>query len=245
MTNFLIGILILLNTSQIRNQEYLDFWIIWNVGQGQWISHILSDRCLHYDSGGEFFSFPPLKKRVIPLCRSRQNQLFLSHWDLDHINFIPSLIKLLPRLCWQAQPPPLKMTQLITQVKNLKIPFCVDSYKTFQTWNSSLGKTANDRSWVYQDRQVLIPGDSTSPQEKLWSKQMTGLNQIQILILGHHGSQSSTNQALLSALPKLKLAIASAREARYRHPHAKVMKRLQKNKTPVLKTEDWGSIWIF
>jgi competence protein ComEC len=63
------------------------------------------------------------------------------------------------------------------------------------------------------------------------------------LILGHHGSQTSSSQAFLTqARPGL--AIASARRARYGHPHRKVVSRLRQKKIPTLTTEDWGSLFF-
>jgi competence protein ComEC len=89
----------------------------------------------------------------------------------------------------------------------------------------------------------LIPGDSTAPQEKIWSyhgnMQKTGF-----LLLGHHGSRTSTSEELLSQLPHLKVAIASARFARYGHPHLEVVRRLKKYHVALLKTEDWGNLWF-
>ena len=36
-------------------------FIIWNVGQGQWVTAVEFDRCLHFDFGGEFFQLKEIK----------------------------------------------------------------------------------------------------------------------------------------------------------------------------------------
>ena len=102
-------------------------------------------------------------------------------------------------------------------------------------------KSSNGSSIVYAYDKLLFPGDSGSQQEKHWSKH-SYINKIEILVLGHHGSKTSTSDLLLTKLPKLKYAISSARYAKYRHPHNSVLARLNLHKIIVLKTEDWGNI---
>ncbi|MBK7961611.1 MAG: hypothetical protein IPK04_10715 [Bdellovibrionales bacterium] len=82
--------------------------------------------------------------------------------------------------------------------------------------------------------------------EKIWAANLTNLEtkQIKVLILGHHGSKTSTSEALLQRLPRLKFAIATARESRYGHPHFVVLNRLRQHRIPILRTEDWGHIGL-
>ena len=89
-----------------------------------------------------------------------------------------------------------------------------------------------------------MPGDSPIQLEKLWATDFKSITLTRILILGHHGSRTSTGKDLLAHLPQLQFSIASARYAKYKHPHQETLNRLSEYNIPILKTEDWGNIWF-
>ncbi len=245
MFNFFLISIILFHCSITQNKSSKNHWIVWNIGQGQWVTHVTADFCLHYDVGGEIGSFQLIKDKLIQQCSFKKNHIFLSHWDFDHIINIPNLAKTFEQVCWQTRPGLRgKTNATILKITNLKIPYCTQQFLRINQWQPLTGKSTNDFSVVSFDDSFLLPGDSTILAEKKWTKEFKIINQTRILVLGHHGSRTSTSVGLLNQLPHLQLAIASARKARYGHPHAEVLLRLQKNKTPVLRTEDWGSIWF-
>jgi competence protein ComEC len=101
----------------------------------------------------------------------------------------------------------------------------------------------NDLSEVFTvAKQILIPGDSPASQEIKWDIALPST--LRILILGHHGSRTSTSDHLLSRLPNVRLAIASARIRKYGHPHAETIARTRHHGVALIKTESWGNIWI-
>jgi competence protein ComEC len=110
-------------------------------------------------------------------------------------------------------------------------------------WKAAPNASSNAQTHVILFSDILIPGDSPQAQENIWRHQ-PWISQTRILLLGHHGSQTSTSQELLRALPRLKLGISSARWARYHHPHSAVELRLRKANVPLIRTEDWGNIWL-
>lgn len=226
------------NATRIKN-----FLVVWNVGQGQWATQVQAKHCLHFDMGGEK---NPLSK-VRHLCASKKNFIYLSHWDWDHISFALKARKSLPDSCLLL--PPLG-TSSFRKMKILKAyPLCAPEEATrdgVQELTSNLDSTkkSNDLSHVLLIRnQWLIPGDSGSGQEKIWSE-VSEIRQTKFLLLGHHGSRTSTSEILLQALPVLKMAIASARFEKYGHPHQEVALRLRRHQVPLLKTEDWGNLWF-
>jgi len=92
-------------------------------------------------------------------------------------------------------------------------------------------------------RSILIPGDSPAPAEKIWLPQLLPIlngQPIEVLILGHHGSYTSTSEDLLQKLSP-KVGIASARKRRYGHPHKIIEKRLRDYEASILSTEFWGT----
>ncbi len=228
--------------AQISTQQF----IVWNVGQGQWTTLIEDSVCIHFDMGGE----KNVISSVEPLCRFKTNIIHLSHWDWDHLSFAVNYFKKLPNSClWQK---PLGKTSEKRQQTFEKINLCPKllrgkfnkiDFKNIFSPSANL-KHTNDRSLILTavSSHILIPGDSPTKQEAIWAKQNNQLNNIYGLVLGHHGSRTSTSNFLLLHLPHLKWAVASARKEKYGHPHIEVINRLKEHKIPLLKTEDWGNI---
>ncbi len=210
---------------------------------------IVTDRaCHHFDIGGE--KWPP---PVQHWCRSRDNDLFISHGDEDHIKFVPWAVRHLPRFCLVAGP----LDEISARKKqNLSLarPCSAESARdagireitTLPTHVSEHDHNLLSRVYVFDSPEgaVLLPGDSIVEGEALWLKQLRAEYHIRILVLGHHGSRTSTGEALLRHLPDLSIAIASARKAKYGHPHAEVVRRLLDHHISVLTTEDYGHIAI-
>ncbi|MBC7421327.1 MAG: hydrolase [Bdellovibrio sp.] len=221
-----------------------DAWVIWNTGQGLWVTHVLPFSCTHYDFGGEIGSFKYIRGKLLANCAYKENRLNLSHWHADHYINLNYLVKSLPRVCWESQPLFRPDNLSIKKIINLNIPSCLASEQKVQSWAPLQFKSVNESSNIYLANQILLPGDSPLAQEKKWSKSFTGLTKVKLLVLGHHGSRTSSGLQLLRKLPNLSVAVSSARRARYGHPHRQTLVRLQKSRVPVLRTEEWGNIWF-
>jgi competence protein ComEC len=79
--------------------------------------------------------------------------------------------------------------------------------------------------------------------EKIWlrARALAGAGP-RWLVLGHHGSRTSTSEALLTHLSGLKQALASSRMARFGHPHAEVRTACRKHGVALISTEAWGHV---
>ena len=219
--------------------------IVWSVGQGQMVTYSDPKSCIHFDMGGE--KFPG--KKLFEECSRKTNKVFFSHWDWDHINFSRKAWKRLFNLCrigWpggKGSKTKKKFLSVIPEClkdeknifKEIIFPYHLNKKKSVTIANK------NSRIVVVKNR-VLIPGDSPGSSERFWRKYIT--DPISILIVSHHGSRYSTTERLLTRLPYLKLAIASARRKRYGHPHPLVKKRLAKRGVPLLSTEEFHHIRI-
>ncbi len=234
-----IFIILFLKLSVASSPTLIHHWMIWNVGQGQWITLVENSKCSHFDFGGEVFSLKENRKRFLLSCKNKINQMYLSHADFDHYSFYNFIIKNSISTCWQIRP-----TESLKKI-NSEIPICPEASNLLNVLHSdSLIQKRNDSSTVLRIENFLIPGDSPSQKEKLWVKNIPVQNEIEILILGHHGSQTSNSEILLSKLTQLKMAIASSRFKKYGHPHKKVVDRLKAHRLNVIRTEDWGTIMI-
>lgn len=214
-------------------------FIVWNVGQGLWTTGVTADHCVHFDMGGERAPW----NQVMKLCRKKANAVHLSHWDTDHLSFMGTGRYFLPRLCRLNEPPFPKSEakqKMFRRIGPCRFPLTGGT-----TWRPQDRSNSNGQSVVAEWRKVLIPGDSSASQEKIWAHELKRVQSVRFLVLGHHGSQTSTSNRLLEKLPAIRLAIASARKQRYGHPHRRVLDRLKKFGVPVLSTEDWGSIHLW
>lgn len=239
--NVLLFFIITLSATPLHDFFARSYFVIWNVGQGQWLTQITADHCQHFDMGGEFFPW----KKLHQVCGDKPNEIHLSHWDWDHVGALskPALKRSLPRVCLALAP--LGKSSRYKESLVSKLPPCTLDRKEVRIWTPQQmsKKDSNAQSHIVSHRQILIPGDSTAAAEKVWS-QISWVRPSRILILGHHGSRTSSSEELLQAVPDLKLSVASARWARYKHPHPQVLARLRQHQVPVLRTEDWGNIWI-
>ena len=246
-----IAIFILIFLFPIHNfsQDKKAQLIIWYVGQGQMVTYSDIKTCVHFDMGGEFF---PIKK-LIKECGQKENKVFFSHWDWDHINFTKRAWKRFPSFC-RLNTPGGKGSEKKKNFLSL-IPFCGEvstkaSEKIFREVsfpaNRNKDKKTTDANKhsrvVILKNKALIPGDSPGSSEKLWLKKIKA--PIKILVVSHHGSRYSTTSQLLKYLPHLKVAVASARKKRYGHPHPLVKKRLARKGVSLLSTENFNHIRI-
>ena len=222
---------------------FVDTWVAWNIGQGQWVTHVTSDVCRHFDVGGEPGTYRRIKRRFLIACGHKKNEILLSHWDFDHFFNIPSLARSVPSACWLYQPSYGGTKAQAQKILSLKIPPCVPD-PNLAHWFPAAARNTNESSAVFAEQGVLLPGDSPITQEKIWANQLRAVSTAKVLILGHHGSRTSTGRELLSLLPDVLFSVSSARYVRYRHPHIDTVMRLMEFRIPLLKTEDWGNIWF-
>lgn len=214
-------------------------FIVWNVGQGLWTSFIEQKKCLHFDMGGERFP-----QRILLDCRGRQNIIHLSHEDWDHISFIQKFSLAVPKTCFAPTLVPMKNTlkRILNALRVCETGNFQDSihFQLPRKMTPSEIRSENEKSQIYEYSGVLLPGDSTKKMEENWSANVQ--TKIQGLVLGHHGSKTSSGQKLLDRLRFLQWAVASARWQKYHHPHPSVQLRLKQKKVPLLRTEQWGHL---
>ena len=232
----ILSLLLLLFPSHIE-LEHQNQIVFWNVGQGQWVTVIDSKSCYHFDIGGEFFN----PKKISESCVKKENKIFYSHWDWDHIG-LTSKIKNFPNICIAIRPQGIAKKY---KIETLKIPSCEKISRQIKKLNFTYinKKTDNDLSHIFLYKsKLLLPGDSTKKMERLWSP-LLNHKQIKWLSVSHHGSKTSTSDYFLDRV-KIAQAIVSARKKVYGHPHLEVTHRLKKRGIPTLNTEDWGNIKI-
>jgi len=210
--------------------------IVWDVGQGQWVTWVEEKRCLHFDMGGEFYP-----RKVREVCAGKQNEILLSHWDMDHISFVFRFKREGLLLCVHHLP---QGTHPWKQAL-ARWPVCEKKpgdLQLFQPRLSHVPKSKNEQSSVFLlKRKALITGDAPAREEQRIS---LILREVEYLVVGHHGSRTSTSDELLKRMPHLKMAFASSRYQKYHHPHPQTVMRLKIKKVPLASTNDWGNLIV-
>ncbi|WP_413942916.1 ComEC/Rec2 family competence protein [Bdellovibrio sp. HCB-162] len=244
---YFVFLVITLSASLLTDLSAHSYVVVWNVGQGQWVTAVSPSSCIHFDMGGEFFPW----EKILRSCATKKNIVSLSHWDWDHIGALSKnpVRSQLKDLCIFLSPLGTSSARKMKLLKSFRSceealdlrPF--DLQAGVDVWTPLKNKKSNEQSRVVLYKNILLPGDSPSTQEKIW-RHLYWVRQSRVLILGHHGSATSTSVELLQSLPSLKLSISSARWARYKHPHSATEYRLMKVHIPLLRTEDWGNIWL-
>lgn len=229
---------------RISTMEF-NYFIVWNVGQGLWQSYITPTKCYHFDLGGEQAPW----KLIRSFCKGKHNIVRISHWDLDHYGFFKAFHRQFKTICFSHLDIPKKKIKFKWLLKRQKL--CLQPYLTLTSWRPNLkqhnyahkhGSNAFSEVLLFKD--ILMTGDSPKEIEAHWMREIP-LKGVQKLIVGHHGSNTSTSEKLLRSLKSQNsffVGIVSARKKRYGHPHWAVKKRFKNSKTPLISTEKWGHI---
>ena len=98
------------------------------------------------------------------------------------------------------------------------------------------GRDRNENSLVlrvgYENASVLLPGDAEGDAERYLRETYDGRLDATILAAGHHGSNSSSSPGFLAATTPRVVAIQSAYDSPYGHPHEEVLARLAAREIP-------------
>ncbi len=115
---------------------------------------------------------------------------------------------------------------------------------------SSRYEEENDRSLVIRltdgSHSLMITGDAEalSEQDMVLRFAGTGLLKSDVLLLGHHGSSSSSSGLFLTAVRPEATILSCGADNAYGHPHREVMNRLRTRHIPLCRTDTQGDICL-
>jgi competence protein ComEC len=96
---------------------------------------------------------------------------------------------------------------------------------------------------TYRQRSLLLTGDMEKPME--WRALIDGQPlRADVLKVGHHGSNTSSTDPFLDAASPVFAIISDGFENSFRHPHPKVLERLNAHRAGVLRTDLDGLITV-
>lgn len=239
-----------------------------DVGQGDAIAiRTPRGRWALIDAGPRGRSYDAGAARVLPYLQRRQagslSALVITHPDADHIGGAAAVLKALPvhALLEPVEPDPRGMylqtltaarhrgTRLIAARGGTRIRMDgVEMEVLYPVDQLAPPERANDNSAVillrYGTFHALFLGDAPVAVEQRVASRYGARLRAQVLKVGHHGSSTSTGDALLAATQPALALIPVGRQNRYGHPAPDVLARLQRRGIGVLRTDERGAIVV-
>ncbi len=211
--------------------------------------------------------------RTLPLLSKNIELVIATHDDADHITGLLDVLKKyqvkvllypLPNSTSGLSQELIKITKernvkvvhaikpMIIKTEDgviLKILFPVKNMDSEISVGSYLEVAGNDASIVTQiifgEIKILLTGDLPQTGEKFLVNKYGESLKSNILKLGHHGSDSSSNPEFLQIV-KPEVAIVSAgKNNSFGHPHRSVVELVEKFGIKILRTDELGTINLF
>lgn len=216
-----------------------------DVGQGLSVLVQTQNHTLLFDTGagsGDRIVLPVLRGKGV----TELSALILSHHDTDHDQGLPEIIKSLPVhriLAGQSEVYP-----------DLDVKHCDDEVSWF--WDgvyfewltpATFAEDKNDTSCVLRvlvgKEAFLVTGDLSKKGEEILVNSYQKSIQSQVLVLGHHGSRTSSGSLFLRYVAPEYVIISAGFANRYRHPNAQVLSRVT-SQAQVWRTDRQGAILV-
>jgi competence protein ComEC len=233
-----------------------DKLIVFDVGQGLAVygsnSGSIRQSSWLYDTGAQFRSGFSLgdavvAKNILAFNSNELDLLFVSHSDNDHAGGEEGLRrKIVPSLTYAGQP------------KKHQHNDChgVEGWHSFEgsgnRWRifrySMTNASDNNQSCVVQiemaGKRILLPGDIDKKAEKILLASYGDELKSDVLIVGHHGSKSSSSNAWLIQVDPDIAIVSTGFNNRFHHPHSTVLARFKQHSISLYNTADSGAIEI-
>jgi competence protein ComEC len=233
---------------------------VFDVGQGLAVLVSTGDRHLLFDTGAAWGDDAAVAQMaVLPYLRSqgidRLDALIVSHADMDHAGGVRSVLESL-QVDSIFSGEPLAGEPLASAPAAQR---CVAGQRwqwgeaRMTTLHPSSGDRyaragGNNASCVllieFRGRRLLLTGDIEAPAEHslLMSATQTLGQGADVLIAPHHGSHSSSTQALVNRLQPAHVLFAAGYRNRYGHPHADVVARYRRQGSVIHRSDRDGLV---
>ncbi len=225
-----------------------------DVGQGQCILLQSGRRTFVVDCGGTNgdAAGESAARQLLSMGIDRADGLILTHLDEDHAGGAEQLLR---RIRADVIAVPAGESRERREAAGLveRQVLEVDGDRVFDFSGGTLwiiapetGTTENNRGiavlFTVGDCDTLITGDWDQSEER-WLLTNRALPDIEILVVGHHGSRYACSQELLEAVSP-EIALISVGKNSYGHPAAETLARLTSAGCQVLRTDQAGTILV-
>ena len=229
-----------------------------DVGQGQCIAIFDDDITFMSDCGGDYDAGETAAQWLYSHGRNQIDLLTLSHFDEDHVNGVRELMLQIPvkEIMYCGNSITKEQLPIFEEIKNQAELHGTRITIVNRTNDISLnslrlrvfaseGGGDNDGLIVFLQSgsyKLLIMGDADFDAEKRVMNQ-TLVQEIDCLVVGHHGSKYSTSSSFLERISP-DTAIISSGYNSYGHPSQEVIDRLTEKNVVIYRTDQLGSIEI-
>ena len=190
--------------------------------------------------------------------RAHLDLLVLTHFDSDHINGVEQLfyrmkVDMIAIPAGDADPGNAAWVMELAQAEGAEV-ILVDETKELSLGDADLtlfpplGVGASNESGqfilcTYGDFDVLITGDADAFVEQMLVKYQP-IPDIELLVVGHHGSKNSSCEGFLKATaPELAVISAGANNS-YGHPARETLDRLEAIGSQIHRTDEEGTVTV-
>ena len=230
-----------------------------NVGQGASTLILSGSQAVLVDCGGNGADSAGdiAADRLTSLGRSTLDALILTHLDDDHFNGVAQLfwrLNVKEVFLSDSGKNPEQLTQLLAlaEREGAAVSFVTET-TTFSAGGSVLTifpplsrGTSNEAGLFvlcsHGDFDALITGDADAFVEKMLLKYRP-IPDLELLMVGHHGSKHSTCAELLEGL-RPELAVISVGYNSYGHPADETLERLTASGTQTFRTDLFGTVTV-
>ncbi len=226
-----------------------------DVGQGQCILLQSDGKTYMVDCGGDLDtgSADKAAARLLSQGIGHLDGLILTHYDYDHAGGAVYLMQRIPvdalylpnsadeaGICYKLQE--LATGKVIHVLQDLQISYGAATITLIPSENP--GNNNESGLCVLFQREnydILITGDRSAAGERELIRHME-LPDLEVLVVGHHGSKYSTCRELLIKTKPDTAIISVGRDNSYGHPTEDVLQRLQKYGCVIYRTDRDGTV---
>ena len=223
-----------------------------NVGQGQCLILQHKGKTFVVDCGGDYADDAAdcAAQSLLSMGIRRIDGLILTHYDADHAG---GTAYLLHRIKADALylPEGEKSAGIIDAAGDAQVVWIMEDLSlesegmkiTLFAPKSAGSSNESSIAVLFQTEKcdTLITGDMSQLGERLLMRR-TSLPELEVLIVGHHGSDSSTSVELLEATSPEVAIISVGKDNRYNHPTQAVLERLEAAGCAIYRTDESGDI---
>jgi competence protein ComEC len=240
-----------------------------DVDQGQAVLIVAPDGSAALIDAGR--SQTRIREEIAPYVRAlgvtELDYLILSHPDQDHVGGMPAVLELFPVANW-VDPGIPTTNQTYEETIEIVLDEDIPAILARQGEKLSLGgevtlsllwpapdlilsgsdPDSNENSAVVQitvgQIDILVTGDLEDRGEHALIDQLGADLASEVLVVGHHGSRSSSTADFLDAVDPQVALISVGEDNPYGHPHDEVLQRLRFRSVDIYRTDLDGTIEV-
>ena len=229
--------------AEARNTYSASLTIL-DVGQGLAVVWQSDERTLVYDTGAAIPGvFSQTEKVLIPVLRQRGvehiDTLVISHADTDHSGGLEEILAVFPvKLALGYGGESCRVGHHFRWSNDTRFTVINGVTNPVDSDNASSCVLLIE----HKSQRFLLAGDIPVKRERELIRYWREKLQADVLLVGHHGSNTSTARSFLKWVRPRWAVISAARANRFGHPAPEVLTRLEVADTEILNTAEDGAI---